>query len=150
MAGHDFEVQSEEARLVDLQELVALCGGLGESYRRSLQFILQDASPGLTFAEVVKAIRERQQHNIHRRTIRALLYNGGFVQKDRSWFPASDSKAAARQLRKAWWKRSCRKKGEKQSKKDCKRIICIEASKLFTRGLQKLLMSYEKSKKIHK
>lgn len=93
------EIQSEEARLVDLQELMTLRGGLGESYRRSLQAILQDAPAGLTFAEVVKVLRERQQHTIHRGTIRALLYSGGFVQKDRRWFPAPDGKAGARHLR---------------------------------------------------
>jgi hypothetical protein len=101
MAGHDSDVQIEEARLVDLGELATLRGGLGESYRFSLQAILQDAPAGLTFAEVVKAIRERQHHNIHRGTIRALLYSGGFVQKDRRWFPAPDSKMGARQLREA-------------------------------------------------
>lgn len=101
LIGHDEDVQSEESRLVDLEELAALRGGLGESYRRSLQAILLDKPEGLSFAEIVKALRERQQHEIHRGTIRALLYGGGFVRKDRRWFPASDSEAGARQLRAA-------------------------------------------------
>ncbi len=101
IAGHDEEVQGEESRLVDLEELAAMRGGLGESYRRSLQAILQEAPEGLIFAEIVKALRERQQHEIHRGTIRALLYSGGFVRKDHRWFPASDTRAAARQLRAA-------------------------------------------------
>ena len=99
IVGHDEEVQNEESRLVDLVELDALRGGLGESYRRSIQAILQEAPEGLTFAEIVKSLRERQQHEIHRGTIRALLYGGGFVRKDRCWFPASDNEAGARQLR---------------------------------------------------
>jgi len=101
IVGHDEEVQNEESRLVDLEELAALRGGLGESYRRSLQAILQEAPEGFTFAEIVKALRERQQHEIHRGTIRALLYSGGFIRKDHRWFPASDTRAAARQLRAA-------------------------------------------------
>jgi hypothetical protein len=78
-----------------------LRGGLGESYRRSLQAILQDAPQGLVFAEIVKALRERQQHNIHRGTIHALLYGGGFLRRDSRWFAAPDSAAGARQLREA-------------------------------------------------
>jgi hypothetical protein len=101
IVGHDSEVHSEESRLVDLAELAALRGGLGESYRRSLQTILQDAPEGLPFAEIVQALRERQQHEIHRGTIRALLYSGGFVSRNRRWFAAPDSEAASRQLRKA-------------------------------------------------
>lgn len=101
IAGHDAEVQHEESRLVDLEALSALRGGLGESYRRSLQAILQDAPQGLVFAEIVKALRERQQHNIHRGTIHALLYGGGFLRRDSRWFAAPDSAAGARQLREA-------------------------------------------------
>lgn len=99
VAGHDAEVQGEESRLVDVEELAALRGGLGESYRCSLQAILLDSPEGLTFAEVVTALRERQRHEIHRGTIRAVLYSGGFLQKNRRWFASVDSAASARQLR---------------------------------------------------
>jgi len=118
MAGHDSEVQNEESRLVDLGELATLRGGLGESYRRSLQSILQDAPAGLTFVEVVKALRERQQHNMHRGTIRALLYSGGFVQKDRRWFPAPDSREGARQLREAMVETLVQEEQEEQEEQD--------------------------------
>ena len=101
ITGHDEDVQSEESRLVDLEELAALRGGLGESYRRSLQAILLDAQEGLAFTEVVQALRERQGHAVHGGTIRALLYAGGFVRKGRRWLPAPDSEVGARQLRAA-------------------------------------------------
>jgi len=58
---------------MDLQELMTLRGGLGESYRRLLQAFPQDAPAELTFAEVVKTLRERQQHNVHCGAIRKLL-----------------------------------------------------------------------------
>jgi hypothetical protein len=101
LVGHDAEVQGEEARLVDIEALAGLRGGVGESYRRSLQAILMDAPEGLTFAEVVKALRARQNHEVHRGTIHALLYNGGFVHRDRRWFAAPNSNTGARQLRAA-------------------------------------------------
>lgn len=99
IVGHDEEVQREESRLVDLDALSALRGGLGESYRRSLQALLSAAPEGLAFAEVVKAVRERQNHAIHRGTLHALLYAGGFLQKHGRWFAAPDNAASARQLR---------------------------------------------------
>ena len=101
ITGHDEELQIEESRLVDLEELAALRGGLGESYRRSLQTILMGAPEGLTFAETVRAMRERQDHAVHRGTIRALLYNGGFLRKERRWFAAPDNASGVRQLRAA-------------------------------------------------
>ncbi len=100
--GHDELVQAEEARLVDLEELSALRGGLGESYRRSIQAILANAPEGMTFAEVVNALWERQHHKVHCGTVRALLYNGGFVRKDHRWFAAPASDMGARQLRTAF------------------------------------------------
>jgi len=100
--GQDEAVQNEEARLVDLETLATLRGGLGENYRRSLQAILAEAPEGLVFAEVVMALRKRQQHEVHRGTIHAILYSGGFVRKDRRWFAAPDSEAGARQLRAAF------------------------------------------------
>ena len=99
--GHDDEVEREEARLADLEALAELRGGLGESYRQSLQALLAASPDGMTLTEVVAAIRERQSHDVHRGTIRALLYNGGFVQKDHRWFAAADPAAGARQLRAA-------------------------------------------------
>ncbi|HZU01851.1 MAG TPA: hypothetical protein VFA10_19425 [Ktedonobacteraceae bacterium] len=99
--GLDEAVRDEEARLVDISALAALRGGLGEHYRRSLQAILAAAPNGMSFAELVIALRERQQHEVHCGTIHATLYGGGFVQKDRRWFAAPDAKASARQLRAA-------------------------------------------------
>ena len=98
-AGVDSEVQREEARLVDVEVLAELRGGLGESYRRSLQAILADSAAGLTFPEVVVALRARQQHEVHRGTVRALLHAGGFVQRGGRWFVAPDPAGSARQLR---------------------------------------------------
>ena len=99
--GRDEEVGREEARLADLEALAELRGGLGESYRQSLQTLLAAAPDGMTLTEVVTALRERQGHDVHRGTIRALLYNGGFLQKDHHWFAATDPEAGARQLREA-------------------------------------------------
>ncbi len=101
ITGHDDVVQNEESRLVDLESLSTLRGGLGEPYRRSLQSILLDAPQGLTFAEIVIALRERQQHEIHRVTIHTLLYGGGFIQRNSRWFAVPNSHAGASQLRKA-------------------------------------------------
>jgi hypothetical protein len=100
--GQDEEIRHEEERLVDLEALATMRGGLGESYRRSLQAILTAAPNGLIFAEIVIALRERQQHTVHRGTIHAILHSGGFVQKDRRWFAAPDAEAGARQLRVAF------------------------------------------------
>ncbi len=99
--GQDEAVQEEEARLVDLEALASVRGGPGESYRRSIQAILEEAPQGLTFAEIVRAVRHRQQHEVHRGTIHALLHSGGFVQENRRWFAALDAKAGARRLRAA-------------------------------------------------
>ena len=99
--GHDEEVEREEARLADLEALAELRGGLGESYRQSLQALLADNPDGMTLTEVVTALRERQGHDVHRGTIRALLNNGGFIQRDHRWFTAIDREQGARQLRAA-------------------------------------------------
>jgi hypothetical protein len=97
----DPEVQFEETRLVDAEALAALRGGLGESYRRSLLAILGEASAGLTFSEVVAALCARQAHKVHRGTVRAILYAGGFSLQSGRWFTAPDDEASARRLRKA-------------------------------------------------
>jgi hypothetical protein len=101
ITGHDDEVQREGSRLVDPQALKALRGGIGETYRQSLQAILAENVEGLTFAQVVRALRERQGHDVHRGTVRALLYAGGFVQRDGRWFAAPQSEVGARKLRAA-------------------------------------------------
>ncbi|HCI80964.1 MAG TPA: hypothetical protein DHW02_14890, partial [Ktedonobacter sp.] len=90
------------SRLVDLDALSILRGGLGESYRSSLQDILTAHPEGLPFATLVKALRECQQHDVHRGTIHALLTGGGFEQRERRWFAAPDSDIGARQLRHAF------------------------------------------------
>jgi hypothetical protein len=101
IVGHNDEVQREETRLVDPQTLKTLRGGLGESYRQSLQAILLEKAEGLTFQQVVGALRERQGHDIHRGTVRALLYTGGFVQRKGHWFAAPQDQSAKRKLRDA-------------------------------------------------
>jgi len=101
LAGHDDEVQREEMRLVDLQALKVLRRGLGETYRQSLQAILAEKAEGLIFAQVVHALRKRQEHDVPRNTVRALLYTGGFVRRDGRWFAAPRSELGARKLRAA-------------------------------------------------
>ena len=101
LAGHDDEVQREEERLVDPQALKALRGGLGESYRQSLQTILSEKADGLTFTQAVQALRERQGHDVPRNTVRAILYAGGFLHHDSRWFAAPQSEQGARKLRTA-------------------------------------------------
>ena len=56
---------------------------------------------GLTFAQVVGALRERQGHDVHRGTVRTLLYAGGFVHRGGRWFAAPQSEVGARKLRAA-------------------------------------------------
>ena len=46
ITGHDDEVQREESRLVDPQALKALRGGIGETYRQSMQAILSENDGG--------------------------------------------------------------------------------------------------------
>lgn len=98
-AGIDEQVQEEEARLVDPEALRELRGGLGETYRESLLAILKASPEGLTFREVVSAVRDRQLHTAHRGTIRAVLSAGGFVQRGGRWFLAPDAEDSARHLR---------------------------------------------------
>jgi hypothetical protein len=98
-SGIDAEVQREETRLVDLEALKALRGGLGESYRRSLVTILESAPDGLTFRELVAAIRHRQNHEVHRGTIRALLSTAGFIQHDGHWTVSTTPEEGGRRLR---------------------------------------------------
>jgi hypothetical protein len=96
--GLDVEVQQAETRLVDMGELKKLRGGLGESYRQAIQAILMAAPDGLTFQELASAINQRQNHEVARGTIRSILSGGGFIQRERRWFAASDNTRGARQL----------------------------------------------------
>jgi hypothetical protein len=115
IVGHDDEVQREESRLVDPQALKALRGGIGETYRQSVQGILAENVEGLTFAQVVRALRDRQGHDVHRGTVRTLLYAGGFVQRGGRWFAAPQSEVGARQLRKALVESLVPKEGDEES-----------------------------------
>ncbi len=101
ITGHEDEIQLEESRLVDPEALKALRGGIGETYRQSLQAILTEKTEGLTFPQVVRVLRERQGHEVYRGTIRTLLYAGGFVQRNGRWFAAPQSEVGARKLRSA-------------------------------------------------
>ncbi len=100
-AGLDEEVQREETRLLDLDELKRQRGGIGEGYRQALQSLLLSFPEGLTFKEIVAAIRQRQGHEVSHRTIRASLSHGGFLQRDQHWFAAPDAAQGARTLKEA-------------------------------------------------
>ena len=100
VVGHDDDVAREETRLVDAEALATLRGTLGESYRQSIQAILLNAPQGLTFAELVAALRERQGHTVPRTTVRALLY-AAFVQRRGRWFATPQTTEAARRLQAA-------------------------------------------------
>jgi len=86
---------------VDPQALQTLRGGLGETYRQSIQAILSEQPEGLTFPQLVNALRQRQGHDVPRNTVRALLYASGFLHHNNHWFPAPQSQLAARKLRAA-------------------------------------------------
>jgi hypothetical protein len=98
-AGHDEQVEREEARLIDPTCLKNLRGGLGENYRDSLQRILRAVPEGLTRQEIGQALVERLGHTVHHGTVLALLSCGGFVQQGGRWLAASDEAAARRALR---------------------------------------------------
>ncbi|HZU12266.1 MAG TPA: hypothetical protein VFB58_05460 [Chloroflexota bacterium] len=75
------EVQvHEEVRLADPDVLRELRGSLGRMYQKSLVPTLTVAPHGLTFLEVVSAVRDRQLHTADHGSIRAVLSAGGFVQ----------------------------------------------------------------------
>ena len=56
---------------------------------------------GLTFAQVVRTLRGRQEHDVHRGTVRTLLYAGGFAQRNGRWFASPQNEVGAGQLRAA-------------------------------------------------
>lgn len=93
------KIFEEEGRLINLEEIKQLRGGIGESYRRSLQAILEANPHGLTLAELIVQVRQRQQHPVHTGMIRSLLSSGGFIHKGQHWFAAPDGTRGARQLR---------------------------------------------------
>jgi hypothetical protein len=99
--GVDEQVRREETRLADRDALAELRGGLGESYHRSLMAILQQAPEGLTFRELVSALCERQQHEVHRGTVRAILHAGGFVCCGNRWLLPGRVGEGVRRLRRA-------------------------------------------------
>ncbi len=99
--GVDPEVQRQETRLADAEVLASLRGGLGESYRQSVAAILSDHPAGLTFRELLAEVRDRQAHEVHRGTLRAVLQAGGFVCQDGRWQVAPDDSRSRRLLREA-------------------------------------------------
>jgi hypothetical protein len=95
------QVQREETRLIDVEVLKELRADLGESYHRSIQNILLASPEGLSWQEIHTALLQRQQHEVHRGTVLALLYLGGFIHHDKRWFAAPDSVIGQRSLRSA-------------------------------------------------
>jgi hypothetical protein len=100
-AGVDAEAQREETRLADAETLAALRGGIGESYRHSVAAILTDRPSGLAFRELLAAVRERQGPEVHRGTLRAVLYAGGFFCRGGCWQAGTDEGRSRRLLREA-------------------------------------------------
>jgi hypothetical protein len=99
--GVEEEVRREETRLVDPEALARLRGGLGESYHQSLVAILQSTPEGLPLAELAAALCQRQKHEVHRGTVRAILHAGGFICRERRWFVTTNAVAGMRRLRRA-------------------------------------------------
>lgn len=93
------QVRSEESRLADRDTLAQIRASVGESYRSSLQAILAAYTEGLTFTEILVAIRTRQRHEVHRGTVRAVLRAGGFEFREGRWHTASDVPTASRRFR---------------------------------------------------
>jgi hypothetical protein len=100
-SGMDAEVQREETRLADAEVLAALRGGLGEPYRQSVAAILAGQPNGLSFRDLLAAVRDRQRHEVHRGTLRAVLHAGGFVCRDGRWQAGADEGRSRRLLREA-------------------------------------------------
>jgi hypothetical protein len=98
-AGTDSEAQREETRLVDREALAELRGGVGESYRATVECILGDHPEGLEFRELVAAVRARQGHEVHRGSIRAVLSAGAFICRERRWCNSAGPGEGARRLR---------------------------------------------------
>lgn len=101
LAGMDAEVQREETRLADAETLAGLRGGVGESYRQSVAAILAEHPGGLPFRDLLDALRERQGHDVHRGTLRAILHAGGFWFQGGRWQLGQDDGQSRRLLREA-------------------------------------------------
>jgi len=101
LEGIDLDIHREESRLVDLDEIGHLRGGLSESYYKSIEQALKAAENGLPFRELVEAVRARQQHNVSGRTIRALMSAAGFICQDNRWVEHRDPRSARRSIRRA-------------------------------------------------
>ncbi len=95
------QIQQEEARLIDQESLKGLRGGLGESYRDSVQRILSMAPEGLTLQEIMQTLSVRLGHTVHHGTVFAMLNRGGFVRRDQRLFAAPDDAMARLSLRTA-------------------------------------------------
>jgi hypothetical protein len=101
LVGMDEEVKREETRLADVETLNGLRGGLGESYRQSIAAILAEYPDGLHFRDMLATLRERQGHDVHRGTLRAVLHAGGFLCRDGRWQIGQDEESSRRSLREA-------------------------------------------------
>jgi hypothetical protein len=99
--GIDAAVQQQETRLVDVEALAKLRGGLGESYRRSLLAVLANEPDGLSLPDLVTAVSARQQHTVHPGTIRAILAAAGFEQREGRWFVGLRPDTGDRRFRRA-------------------------------------------------
>lgn len=93
------QIRREETRLIDVEALKELRADAGESYHRSIQNILLAAPQGLAWREIHLALSLRQQHEVHRGTVLAVLHQGGFIQRDKRWFAAPEDSVARHALR---------------------------------------------------
>ena len=98
LAGHSDEIQHEESRLIDIEELKQLRLGIGENYRQAIQAILTVAPQGLILRELVRIVSERQKHPVSSRTVRALLAGGKFLHHQGRWYIAPNDKDSSRAL----------------------------------------------------
>lgn len=137
--GIDEQARQEESRLVDRESLAALRGGVGETYRQSLMKILAGVPYGMTFRELVEALRVRQQHIVHRGTVRALLSAGGFVCRQGKWHPPADGEQGARQLRKAIVLGNGSNGTETDSAKEARSQTAMKIATNVTRRLRELM-----------
>jgi hypothetical protein len=56
---------------------------------------------GLSFRDLLDALRDRQWHDVHRGTLRAVLCAGGFRIQDGRWRTGQDEQESGRSLREA-------------------------------------------------
>jgi molybdenum-dependent DNA-binding transcriptional regulator ModE len=67
----------------------------------SVAAVLAGQPGGLPFRDLLKAVRERQGHDVHRGTLRAVLHAGGFVCVGGRWQVGPDEGRSRRLLREA-------------------------------------------------